>query len=86
MGAIMNFLLFLWWTATFLSILGAYWVAEGKKQGFLVWCISNPLIMLQVYLTGSWNLLFLYGIFWILAIYGYLKRVKKVKNTIKVIS
>ena len=82
----MNYLLILWWLGTFLSLIGAFYISNHKRIGFLYWICSNPLIILQCYLTGSWNLVILYIVFWILALYGYLKLVKKVKSTIKVIS
>jgi uncharacterized membrane protein len=69
----MNWLPLLFWIGAFLSLIGAYWIAEGNKAGFLVWCCSNPLIILQTYLSNSWNLVFLYIIFWILAVRGYTK-------------
>ena len=78
MGAIMNSLLVLWWTASFLTVIGAYYVGEHKKKGFVFWIISNPLIILQTYLTGSWNLVFLYTILMIFAVRGWTKKPKEV--------
>ena len=73
----MNFLLFLWWIATFLSLVGAFYISNHKRIGFLYWCFSNPLIILQCYLSNSWNLVFLYIVFWILAFRGYIKKPKE---------
>jgi uncharacterized membrane protein len=70
----LNLSLILFWFASFLSLIGAYYVAEHKRIGFLVWCLSNPLIIIQTYLSNSWNLVFLYIVFWILAVRGYTKK------------
>ena len=73
----MNYLLILWWTASFLTVIGAYYVGEHKKKGFIFWLASNPLIMIQTYLTGSWNLVFLYIILMIFAVRGWTKKPKE---------
>lgn len=78
MGGYMNYLIVLWWTASFLTVIGAYYVGEHKKKGFLFWLVSNPLIMLQTYLTGQYNLVFLYIILMIFAYRGWTKKSKEV--------
>ena len=74
MGAHMNISIILFWFASFLSLAGAYLVSEHRREGFIFWILANPLIILQTYLTNSWNLVFLYIIFWILAVRGYTKK------------
>ncbi len=81
----MNLATVLFWFASFMTIIGAYYVGEHQKKGFLFWIVSNPLIMIQTYLTGSYNLVFLYFILMVFAYRGWTKP-KKVKNNTKVIS
>jgi len=75
----MNLTIILFWFATFLTIIGAWLVGEHRKEGFLFWMVSNPLIILQTYLTGSWNLVVLYIILMGFALRGYTKKPRKRK-------
>jgi hypothetical protein len=72
----MDFLTFLFWFASVSSLIGAYFVGEHNRIGFLFWIYSNPILLYSAYTTSSYYNVVMFAVFWILALRGYTKKSK----------
>lgn len=73
----MDFITILFWFASFSSLIGAYFVGEHERKGFLFWMYSNPILLYSAYTTGSYYNVVMFAIFWIFAIRGWTKKEQK---------
>lgn len=65
-----------------LALLGAYLNSIGKKEGFLVWILTNSIFMMHNYLIGQWQQALLFACYLFLAAFGLYNQLKqeKLKN------
>lgn len=70
----MDFKIVLFWMASFLSLLGAWWVGkeETKGKGFSCWMISNPVLAYSSFTTGSYYMVIMFIVFFVFAIRGFI--------------
>lgn len=59
------------WFMTFLALTGTILNAKKNKIGFQFWMISNLFFCLHNLFIEQYPQSALFGIYWILAIYGY---------------
>ncbi len=60
------------WIATLLCIIGNLAVIK-KKNGFLVWFAGTGLLLILAIIRQDWSQVFLFIIYEIINIYGYLE-------------
>ena len=65
---------------TVLSFL-ATWMATRKYiENWLIWLVADPLAMVLYAMKGGWLYPVLFGVYTIMAIYGYIQWKKHLKN------
>jgi nicotinamide riboside transporter PnuC len=68
---------FLFYIGTFMAILGTFLNAYKHKNGFILWVVSNSILLYQSYCLSAYNLVILYLIYIIISIIGYYHWSKK---------
>lgn len=63
----------LFWAASILGLAGTILNAYQSVYGFLFWMISNPILMYQAYTKGSWNIGFMFLLYFGLAVVGFIQ-------------
>ena len=61
------------WFITLIALTGTLLNAKKNKYGFVLWMISNLYLCLYNLMIAEFPLSVLFGIYWLLAIYGYYK-------------
>ena len=56
--------------ATFLALLGAYYVSNGNWVGFAIWIATDIVFMLNNYFIGQWEQAVLFALYLFIAANG----------------
>lgn len=62
---------------TIAALFGAYLNSSGKKEGFLVWMVTNLVFMGHNFMIGEYSQSVLFGCYLCITIYGWLQWTKK---------
>lgn len=60
----------LFWFASIFGILGAILNALQFWQGFLFWCVSNPILFYQAYKDRTYNVAMIFLVYFLITIIG----------------
>jgi len=65
------------WGVTLIALYGTWLNAQGKKNGFILWILSNTTFAIWNFMIGEYPQSFLFLCYLFLAVYGYISWKKK---------
>jgi len=65
---------------SFISIIATYMLAKGKIENWILWMVVDVIYIILFFTVGLYISAFLYLIYFILCIWGYIKWSKIIKN------
>lgn len=65
------------WTTTAIALLGTYMNAQMKRNGFILWMFSNSVFCIWNLTIEQYAQSFLFGIYLLFAVFGYVNWGKK---------
>lgn len=66
-----DYLFYIFWLGSILGLIGTLLNARHNKKAFIVWMVSNTILIYQNITLGAWNQVFMLGTYLALAVYGW---------------
>lgn len=63
--------------STILALIGAYLNSIGRKEGFIIWVLTNTVFMTNNYIIGQWQQALLFGCYLLLSAFGLYNKLKE---------